>query len=72
MNELNEDVEYYIDNNQDPDFQENEYIYDVLPVDLADFVNAEDEDGGRREDEDEDEPEPEKEKVPLMVACGAP
>lgn len=34
---LQEDVEYYIDSNQEPDFEENEYIYDVLPVDLQVF-----------------------------------
>ena len=76
VNELNEDVEYYIDNNQDPDFQENEYIYDVLPVDLIDFVNAEDEELamlGRKgsEDGDDDEPEPEKEKVCLLIVVCA-
>lgn len=34
MQELHDDVEYYIDNNQEADYEENPYIYDVLPVDL--------------------------------------
>lgn len=34
VQELHDDVEYYIDNNQEADYEENPYIYDVLPVDL--------------------------------------
>lgn len=30
---IREDVEYYVDSNQDPDFEENEFIYDELDLD---------------------------------------
>ena len=32
IRKIKEDVEYYADSNQDPDFEENEYIYDDLDL----------------------------------------
>eukprot|EP01134_Creolimax_fragrantissima_P000444 CFRG0444T1 len=37
LEDIKDDVEYYISDNQDPDYEENDYIYDSLPVDLDDF-----------------------------------
>lgn len=30
MNKIKDDVEYYIDSSQDPDFEENEFLYDDI------------------------------------------
>ena len=30
---LQDDVEYYLDSSQDPDFEENEFLYDDLDLD---------------------------------------
>ena len=30
---IRDDIEYYVDSNQDPDFEENEMIYDELELD---------------------------------------
>lgn len=30
MNKIKDDVEYYIESSQDPDFEENEFIYDDI------------------------------------------
>lgn len=30
---IKDDVDYYIDSSQDPDFEENEFIYDDLDLD---------------------------------------
>ena len=30
VNKIKDDVEYYIDSSQDPDFEENEFIYDDI------------------------------------------
>ena len=32
IRKIKEDVEYYADSNQEPDFEENEYIYDDLDL----------------------------------------
>ncbi|XP_036370301.1 CCR4-NOT transcription complex subunit 3 isoform X2 [Octopus sinensis] len=32
IRKIKEDVEYYVDSNQDPDFEENEYLYDDLDL----------------------------------------
>lgn len=32
IRKIREDVEYYVDSNQDPDFEENEYLYDDLDL----------------------------------------
>lgn len=32
IKKIKEDVEYYVDFNQDPDFEENEFIYDELDL----------------------------------------
>ncbi|XP_050393673.1 CCR4-NOT transcription complex subunit 3 isoform X2 [Patella vulgata] len=32
MKSIREDVEYYVDSNQDPDFEENEFLYDDLQL----------------------------------------
>ena len=33
IRQIREDVEYYVDFNQDPDFEENEFLYDELELD---------------------------------------
>ncbi|KAH9383551.1 hypothetical protein HPB48_025123 [Haemaphysalis longicornis] len=39
INEIKEDVEYYIESCQDPDFEENEFLYDDLDLqDMTDFL----------------------------------
>lgn len=30
---IREDIEYYVESNQDPDFEENEFVYDELELD---------------------------------------
>lgn len=30
---IKDDVEYYVDSSQDPDFEENEFLYDDLDLD---------------------------------------
>ena len=37
IRKIKDDVEYYVDCNQDPDFEENDFIYDEL--DLEDLGN---------------------------------
>lgn len=32
IHKIKDDVEYYIDSSQDPDFEENEFIYDDLDL----------------------------------------
>ena len=40
---IREDVEYYVDSNQDPDFEENEFLYDELDLDdIGKFVKNDD------------------------------
>ncbi|XP_058260827.1 CCR4-NOT transcription complex subunit 3b isoform X2 [Hemibagrus wyckioides] len=41
IRKIKDDVEYYIDSSQDPDFEENEFLYDDL--DLEDISHTEDE-----------------------------
>lgn len=38
IRQIREDVEYYVDFNQDPDFEENEFLYDELELDDIDGV----------------------------------
>ena len=33
---MQDDVEYYIDYSQEPDFEENEFMYDELEIEEAD------------------------------------
>ena len=33
IRKIKDDIEYYVDSSQDPDFEENEYIYDDLDLD---------------------------------------
>ena len=33
IHKIKDDVEYYIDSSQDPDFEENEFLYDDLDLD---------------------------------------
>ena len=33
IKKIKDDVEYYIDSSQEPDFEENEFIYDDLDID---------------------------------------
>lgn len=34
-----DDVEYYLDSSQDPDFEENEFLYDDLDLeDIREFI----------------------------------
>ena len=36
-------MEYYVDSNQDPDFEENEFLYDELDLDdIGKFVKKDD------------------------------
>lgn len=32
IHKIKDDVEYYIDSSQDPDFEENEFLYDDLDL----------------------------------------
>lgn len=35
VNKIKDDVEYYIDSSQEPDFEENEFIYDdIIGIDV--------------------------------------
>ncbi|KAK3610711.1 hypothetical protein CHS0354_028101 [Potamilus streckersoni] len=36
IRKIRDDVEYYVDSNQDPDFEENEFVYDELDLDDID------------------------------------
>lgn len=38
IKKINDDVEYYVDSNQDPDFEENNYLYDDLDIDELEAV----------------------------------
>ena len=38
IRKIKDDVEYYVDSSQDPDFEENEFLYDDL--DLEDIREA--------------------------------
>lgn len=38
IQKIKDDVEYYIDSSQDPDFEENEFLYDDLDLeDIREF-----------------------------------
>lgn len=38
MNKIKDDVEYYIDSSQEPDFEENEFIYDdIIGIDDVEY-----------------------------------
>ncbi|KAJ3358237.1 general negative regulator of transcription subunit 5 [Kappamyces sp. JEL0680] len=49
---IKDDIMYYIDENQDPDFEENEFIYEDLNLEDAEvyFGNEDDEDEDREEE----------------------
>lgn len=39
IQKIKDDVEYYIDSSQDPDFEENEFLYDDLDLeDIREFL----------------------------------
>lgn len=39
IQKIKDDVEYYIDSSQDPDFEENEFLYDDLDLeDIRKFI----------------------------------
>lgn len=50
---IKDDVEYYIESSQDPDFEENEYLYDDI-VGLDDMEMAGNANDGCEDDDDED------------------
>mmetsp|Transcript_17287 Transcript_17287/g.34875 ORF Transcript_17287/g.34875 Transcript_17287/m.34875 type:complete len:618 (-) Transcript_17287:150-2003(-) len=56
---IQEDLEYYIEENQEPDFVEDEYLYDAIDEEDED---EEEEEKVEEESEPEPEPEPEIEK----------
>ncbi|CAH1794433.1 unnamed protein product [Owenia fusiformis] len=41
IKKIKDDIEYYIDSNQEPDFEENEFIYDDLDLDELDPLSGE-------------------------------
>ncbi len=51
VDKIKDDVMYYIDENQDPDFEENEFLYEDLNLEEAEvfFGNDEDENSDREE-----------------------
>ena len=41
VRKIKDDVEYYLDSSQDPDFEENEFLYDDLDLeDLREYHSA--------------------------------
>ena len=46
VDSIKEDVKYYIDENQDPEFEENEYMYEDLNLEEAEVYFGNDDDEG--------------------------
>eukprot|EP00124_Ichthyophonus_hoferi_P005565 Ihof_evm1s842 gene=Ihof_evmTU1s842 len=67
---IEEDLEYYLDNNQEVDFQENEFIYDDLGVDFDALEETEEsEEDDQASDEQKEEKRKNKGEVEGWVGC---
>lgn len=55
VEEIKEDIEYYVNCNQDPDFQEDESLYESIGQDEEEGEQTSDKESGENKDEDEDE-----------------
>ncbi|KAJ3109067.1 general negative regulator of transcription subunit 5 [Phlyctochytrium planicorne] len=58
VKDIKDNVMYYVDNNQEPDFEEDEGLYDELNLDDAEVFGFNNEDESEESEEEEPEPKP--------------